>query len=168
MASSDNRSILSENFLERYQIISEIDGDSDSDHEDAIDSHEEPEEDEQFDKQFAENPKFREWVLQKKSGAGVNRDVSQMSAYHVAEPSRSVYKSRSSHRDPEICRSRDERSVTRNHHSPSKSSARLFESPKTKAKKTFRFISPNYSQTIEVRRQTGKCRISFDPILYRR
>ena len=94
MSASDSRSILSENFLERYQIISEIEGDSDSDHDDADDSHEEPEEiegDEQFDKQFAENPKFREWVLQKKSDASVSRDVRQKSAedaYHVAEPSR--------------------------------------------------------------------------------
>ena len=106
MASSDNPSILSENFLEQYQIISEIEGDSDSDQEDANDSHEEPEEideDEQFDKQFAKNPKFREWVLQKKSGAGVNRNVSQMSAKDadpVAEPSRTVSKPRSSHHDP--------------------------------------------------------------------
>ena len=140
MSSSDSRSILSENFLERYQIISEIDGDSDSDHEDAKDSHEEPEEiegDEQFDKQFAENPKFREWVLQKKSDASVSRDVRQKSAedaYHVAEPSRTVSKSRSSHREPEICRSRGKRIVTRYHHSPSKSSARSLEPPKTKEK----------------------------------
>ena len=141
MASSDNRSILSENFLEQYNIISEINGESDPDPEDINNSQEESEEideDEQFDKQFAENPEFREWVLQKKSDAGVNRDVSQLSAEYadpVAEPSRAVSKSQSSNRDPEICRPFDKRNITRNHSSPSKSSALLSEPLKTKAKK---------------------------------
>ena len=77
-------------------------------------------------------------MLQKKSGAGVNRDVRQMSAEdadHVAELSQTVSKSRSSPCDPEISRPRDKHSVVHNHPLPSKSSARLFEPPKTKAKK---------------------------------